>query len=970
MAVLTSTFSLTTHFVNKPPLVCKSIAMASLVILFMSSCGSGGSGQEADPLAPDEPVAYVKRPVPTDEDGNIESEDILLPDAFNGGGRLYIRDRSSQSASERNITDAVFGAGAEYDVKDIEVSYSGEKLLFSMRPPQIDNADEEDQPKWRLWEYSISENSLTKLLPQTDDITDQFHDISPAYLPDGRIVFSSSRQLGNQVQLRNSGIRPYRYTVDDDIAIFNLHVFDPVNDPAGNFIQQITFSQGHDLQPTLLSNGRIAFLRYENSEENRNNGKLSLYTINIDGSDMQLHYGYHSQTTGNSTNQETTFVDVRELPNGMLSAILQQRDAERLGGNIISIDANNFIDINQPTNENSGDTGSAQRTLTVGTVNLDDGISTHGYFNSAYPLGNSRFLVSWNPCRLLDDNDTAEDTSDDIILACNPDNLADATLEEAPPFFGLWIYDTSARTQTPVATASEGQMFTDAVLMKSRSAPPIAEANLDEELEDRNLGILHIRSVYDVAGDETATDTIRTYSDPTRTPASARPARFLRIIKPVGMPSDEAQDLENAAFGISTNRGMREILGYTPIEPDGSVRVAVPADVSFYFDIVNADGERISDLHINYLQVRAGETFECLGCHVGGTNGEDTLLPHGRRNAEAVSANLGASGVGTHFINTAYTNINGVNDGDTMAEVYALANEAERTLTTDIIFSDDWSNTPEDPFSYTYASLLTDPPATENCQTEWTADCRTVINYEEHIQPLWDLTRDGNSCISCHNTTNADGNLQTPAAQLVLNSTPSTQEAEHYYSYRALLGDDSLPQILHPDGTKYLTLFAQQVINDVEQYYEFDDGTFIGDIDGINGDRIPLAVAFNENQNDLDKILLKTFGTNEDNEIVELVYRDPNGAVIPDANGQPIPIMRQINSDPNEPDYELPPEALMRLSNSAGSDFFDRIQDTTLLPDHSGFMSQSELRLLREWLDIGGQYFNDPFDPDVPIDED
>jgi hypothetical protein len=34
---------------------------------------------------------------------------------------------------------------------------------------------------------------------------------------------------------------------------------------------------------------------------------------------------------------------------------------------------------------------------------------------------------------------------------------------------------------------------------------------------------------------------------------------------------------------------------------------------------------------------------------------------------------------------------------------------------------------------------------------------------------------------------------------------------------------------------------------------------------------------------------------------------------------------------------------------------------------HAGWMSPSELRLLSEWLDIGAQYFNNPFDPAVPL---
>jgi hypothetical protein len=29
--------------------------------------------------------------------------------------------------------------------------------------------------------------------------------------------------------------------------------------------------------------------------------------------------------------------------------------------------------------------------------------------------------------------------------------------------------------------------------------------------------------------------------------------------------------------------------------------------------------------------------------------------------------------------------------------------------------------------------------------------------------------------------------------------------------------------------------------------------------------------------------------------------------------------------------------------------------------DHTGYLTPAELRLISEWLDIGGQYYNDPF---------
>jgi hypothetical protein len=34
--------------------------------------------------------------------------------------------------------------------------------------------------------------------------------------------------------------------------------------------------------------------------------------------------------------------------------------------------------------------------------------------------------------------------------------------------------------------------------------------------------------------------------------------------------------------------------------------------------------------------------------------------------------------------------------------------------------------------------------------------------------------------------------------------------------------------------------------------------------------------------------------------------------------------------------------------------------------DHSNFLEPAELRLISEWLDIGAQNFNNPFDPAAP----
>ncbi len=50
----------------------------------------------------------------------------------------------------------------------------------------------------------------------------------------------------------------------------------------------------------------------------------------------------------------------------------------------------------------------------------------------------------------------------------------------------------------------------------------------------------------------------------------------------------------------------------------------------------------------------------------------------------------------------------------------------------------------------------------------------------------------------------------------------------------------------------------------------------------------------------------------------------------------------------------------MAAGNSRGSRFFTSVMNN---PTHAGMLSTAELRLLSEWLDIGAQYYNDPFPP-------
>jgi hypothetical protein len=58
----------------------------------------------------------------------------------------------------------------------------------------------------------------------------------------------------------------------------------------------------------------------------------------------------------------------------------------------------------------------------------------------------------------------------------------------------------------------------------------------------------------------------------------------------------------------------------------------------------------------------------------------------------------------------------------------------------------------------------------------------------------------------------------------------------------------------------------------------------------------------------------------------------------------------------------LPPP--MTAGSASGSTTFFEMFDGTFhdpVLDHTGFLTPAELRLISEWLDIGGQFYNDPF---------
>jgi len=773
-------------------------AAAALLLLLAAGCGSSdgggsispGSGQSPDPIVLDFPIAYVKRPVPAGDAMNVDSRELL---AFEPGGDLFVRDRASPSAAERNVTSGVTkGRG---DVRDVEPSYDGTRLVFALHEPLVTGAKPEDQPTWDVWEYVVATGELRRLI-RSDIVARQGNDVSPHYLPDGRVVFSSTRQRQSKAILLDEG-KPQFDAQDENRnePAFVLHVMRA----DGTDIQQVSFNQSHDLDPAVLDDGRIVFTRWDNAPAH---DEMSVYAMRPDGSGLELLYGANSHQTG-TDGSTVQFLDPRPMGNGHLLVRAQPFVAPERGGELLEVEFANYVENGQPTAPNRGVlTGPAQKPATVNAVRTVAGASPGGRFQAAFPLrdGTGRLLVSWTQCRLLEGT---------RIVPCTAERLAVAGAVTAAPLYGLWIYDPSTRTQLPLASPVEGVMYSDIVALQPSPLPPVlldrvAGVDFDADLESESVGLLDIRSVYDIDGVDTAPGGIAALADPRRTRAAQRPARFLRIEKPVSLPDREVLDFRGSAFGVTSALGMREVLGYAPIEPDGSVRVKVPANVALAITILDANGRRIGPRHDNWLQVRPGEELKCNGCH-DPANGQS----HGRSNLFK-AANAGATTTGQPFPNTSPALF--ADFGETMAQVRARiscqTDCAALQPSTSVVFEDVWTDAaaagrpPDASFAYSYADLATPAPTSADCVTSWRSGCRITIHYEQHIHPLWSLPRvtlaaDGvtvmadDTCTSCHTNRSAAGAAQVPPGQLELTDGASADQPDHFHAYRELLASDN-----------------------------------------------------------------------------------------------------------------------------------------------------------------------------------
>ena len=237
-------------------------------------------------------------------------------------------------------------------IRDPDVSHDGKRILFSRR----DTAHEDDLHIYELNLETGAVRQLTFGLGVADD--------EPVYLPDGNILFNSTR-CGQIVDC---------WWTD----VTNLYICDG----DGRFLRRLTFDQVHTNYPKVLDDGRVVYTRWDYNDR----GQVfpqPLFVMNADGTGQTEFYGNNSWFP-------TTILHARGIPGSdKLIAVASGHHCHQRGKLI-------QIDRSLGTQEASG-----IQLICPPRETPAERIDAYGQqgdqFQYPYPLDKEHFLVTYDP---------------------------------------------------------------------------------------------------------------------------------------------------------------------------------------------------------------------------------------------------------------------------------------------------------------------------------------------------------------------------------------------------------------------------------------------------------------------------------------------------------------------------------------------------------------------------------------------
>ncbi len=533
----------------------------------------------ANPLAHTGPLVFVKR-VPSAFSHQLTQ--YYGRDARPGGG-LFVLEQPGKSFACRQLAAELPVGSYEHP----EVSYDGRRVLFAFcevdEPPV--NRDDHGDVFYHLYEVDADGSRLRHL---TDG---PFDDFSPDYLPDGKLLFLSTRRGG------------YHRCGRGPCPVYAL----AVAEADGSNPRPISYHETHEWDPAVLHDGRVIYTRWDYVDRHAVHYQ-QLWTTRPDGSDVRIFYG-------NNTLHPVGVWEARPIPGSSDVMATAAAHHAMTAGSIIRLNVRQGIDGLEPITRLTPDALFPESEVPVSN---GGGGHWHAPVGVPGPVDVPPQAARWpghcyrSPWPL----------SEDVFLAAYSfDSLIGEPKGNPANMFGLYLVDRFGNKELLYRDLNIGSLWPIPLRPRARPAAvasvcgklPGDEAADGEWLfgqSSREQGTFFLQDVY-AAWPPLPSDVVKR----------------LRIVQVLPKSTPHANAPRVGAANASPGK---QVLGTVPVEADGSAYFTAPAGIPLAFQALDSSGRAVQIMRsLAYLQ--PGETAACVGCHE-----HRTLTPPRRRMADAL----------------------------------------------------------------------------------------------------------------------------------------------------------------------------------------------------------------------------------------------------------------------------------------------------------------------------------------------
>jgi hypothetical protein len=453
-------------------------------------------------------------------------------------------------------------------LRDPRVHYDGRKILFARctgKPIDLNEAVESNpQAAYHLCEIGADGTDLRQLTAGPS------HNIEADYLPDGGIVFCSSR-CNRIIGCRTNLSTLILYRMDAD----------------GRNVRPLSSNAFMENTPAVLPDGRIMFTRWEYVDRDQLSWQY-LWTVNPDGTRVMALFGNMHYVPGR------VFVDARPVPGTSLVVAARSAHGAPLardhGGYLFLFDTN-F----------GPDEESHIRPLTHRVLEKGQARQARLLARDPWPLSAEWFLVAQDDQVLLVHLGGRSEVLYELYPGPRDGPYTPENVPAGWPVDQTALADAIKGSRRKVTAlgfdgllGEAGYWVHDPIPVAPRPREPVLPPQVDLT---KATGVLVLADAH--VG---------------RNMAGVKPGEItkLLVLEQPPMPAHDSGTQKGMSNG--GNFAFNTVLGTVPVEPDGSACMELPAMRSLLFVALDSDGLAVKRMQ-SFVTVMPGETTGCVGCH-------------------------------------------------------------------------------------------------------------------------------------------------------------------------------------------------------------------------------------------------------------------------------------------------------------------------------------------------------------------